>query len=136
MSARIADSSRVLSTGQRSVTRVPMPELHLTVADVKTPETLHRFLAQFIAAHKEVSRAHRSAGRLRAAVYDAVSFTAGQNLPALHHKLGSVVYYDIVRWVGATSATACQYSEVTNDGDRLILHAITTGVASLEVWAP
>jgi hypothetical protein len=134
MAARIATSSRVLASGQRSVSLTPLEKIHLTENDVRDPVTLHRALHRFIRAHEEVSRAYRSSPRMRAVIIEGLSFVAGQDLAPIQHEYGTIVRYLPVRWIGATTATACQYSESVNDGVRLVLHAITSGKADLEVW--
>jgi hypothetical protein len=125
--------SRLTAQGTRLAQASPFPELRITEADIRDPRTLQRILTQIHAAHREVSRPARGASELRRTVIDGVVFTAGQDV-VLGHGFGTLVYYDIIRWVGTTSATACQYSETLNDGTTLKLHAITTGVATVRMW--
>lgn len=127
-------ASRVMADGTRKQTFAPSRALRLTESDVKEPATLHRFLSHFLTAHEEISKAHRSNSRMRATVYEGLKFTAGSDLAPIQHSFGVVVRYQPVRWIGATTATACQFAEVVNDGARLILHAITTGTCDLEIW--
>jgi len=134
MSTRTDTASRVLPGGQRKTTLTPVEELRITLADVRDPESLQRILHRFLRSHHETSRAFRSSSRLRAVTFEGLVFTAGADLPPIQHGFGITVRYAPVRWKGATAATACQYSETTNDGVNLVLHAITSGVADVEVW--
>lgn len=131
MAARIP--SRVLSTGQRLTATVSTPEIRVTEADVRDPATLHRVLSQMIVAHRETSRAHRASSRMRATVYEGLAFSSGSNL-TIQHGYGTLVRYAPVRWVGSAVSNSCLYSEVTNDGTRLVLRANSSGTCDLEVW--
>lgn len=133
-SARIQDASRILPSGQRSVTRTPVPELRLTEADVREPRALHRVLTQLIQAHKQVSRGARSSTRMRSVVIEGIKVTAGQDLAPIQHGYGTVVRYTVVRWAPATPGDAPAIGETVNDGVRLVLHAGKTGTLDLEIW--